>query len=531
MSGSAELSGGKVSTASPPPPATHPPDSSLEPPPPGGGGHHSGTPAGGPPPGLSIPDGFQCTRKAACVKPAGHIGRCKTKFATEEERRQALQAHVSAFLAAGGSDSDSEDDTPAAGRRGPGAAALAPSTQDILLDIQQQLAQLTTTMGLQQQVISGLAGQQAGQGVASGSSLATLPQQGPTAVAPPSPHPSLAGAAAPAALQQQLESLLGNNPFATDPSAFTNATAGQLPGLNAHAQQVAAAAGTMPLHTTVPIPITGIGASPGVSVSAPGECGVGGFDTTGRTAVRVPPQPILVEQVAAQPSFMGAFQQETRLQWVIDVRGQQVLRPAAAPLPGGHKLKSGAELGGLIADYSAYMEAANRVTQILQLHAYSTEGMQQFHAAMLQLARHVNHSDKEEWVMLLELERTLRLTQHALQLSWGHEGGYIDREACMAFRAAVAGRQAALKAASAAPQRRLPQGSSKPGSTFRASAGTQQGAGGSRAGPQPDRSKHCMQFWRTGTCTFKNCRFPHECATCGSSEHGTAQCPSGGRSG
>ena len=212
------------------------------------------------------------------------------------------------------------------------------------------------------------------------------------------------------------------------------------------------------------------------------------------------------------------------MQLVMGHNNVPILKPTSQPA-GSRKLKSRGELAEALPDFAEFMRAHAKVCQVLSLAGHSLAGMPLFQENMVRLAGHISHADKAEWAMFLELDRTLRLKQHAYRRSWGHAGGLICPVTCSAFVSQMAGRHAAL---ATAPQRhtpRLPGAQREPRLPFRPTKG------GADTGTAPGEGKDCKKWWFTGTCSFgKKCKYNHTCATCGSSSHGTAQCPRGGAS-
>lgn len=321
-------------------------------------------------------------------------------------------------------------------------------------------------------------------------------------------------------------------PFIPDPSGITNTTAASVPGLDAAAAQVAAANSTLNLNASFPIPAAGFAAA----TSGPANFAAGGSGVVWGYGVgesigteSVPAAPVLPEHVAGHPGF-GAFVQETQVQLLMGPNNETIVRQAALP-GGGRKLKSAAELAQAIPNYPSYLQAHAKVCQALHLQGCSVAGMAQFQETMLNLAGMICHSDSAEWALFLELDRTLRLKQHAYRRRWDYERGCISQPDCSQFTAQIAGRHAALEAAAAAAPRGQGPGKGL-GKLPPYRRDSRQQGGGRR----PSQAAHiaqpkgtdCKQWWYNGTCTFGNkCKYAHTCALCSSSAHGTAQCPTG----
>lgn len=547
-----------------PPPPPLPPTTSPTPPEPRGSA------------GLTIPSEYWCMKHetGVCVRPRGHSGKCAVKFGSEGERNTRLLRHLVAWhaeqerqgLTNGGQPSDDEEEDEeegATGGSGGGASALTAlppqaSTQDLqrlvaaqareLAGVQAQLSRLLANFGTSSsaQTAHGAAGPAAAAGV--------VAVAAPTAAGAASgadlrldllssmlSQPEAAAAAAgaitlPAALAGGLGGISGSGPaggagssrpFIPDPSQVTNATAATIPGLNAAASQLMAAHSLINVPSALPIPISGFGPSTGgPGAPAPGGQALGGFGVgwgaggpAGSEAV--PPQPVLPEHVAGLPAY-GLPTQETALTLSVGLNNETTLRPASLPT-GVKRHLAPAQLVLAMPSYASYLSAGLKVCQTLAMHQYSLVGMQQFQGVMLHIAQRINHPDPVEWGMFLELDRTLRLIQHAYRLRWDHEGGYICTAHCNDFMSQIAGRHAAL-AVQASAQRPLRAPKAPPQSKpFRSNPGGEQGGGAAAAQPP---ANECGQWWRTGRCSFgARCKFEHVCRQCGSTEHGTGQCP------
>lgn len=528
--------------------------------------------------GVTIPSKYWCTKQgpSVCVRPSGHSGKCAVKFASEEQRNAKLLRYFlpwrqEELCRANGdptdsSDEDDEEEEGAAGAAAGSALALTAmppeaTAQDLQRQVVAQQAQLAaqqamlndmTTRVRQLEVHKGPSStEQAAHALAASGAAGAVAMAMPAAAAPAGsadprmdllcsllqPETSAAAAAVPAGghpglLGGQLGAggtaggAVGGRPFIADPSQVTNTTAATIPGLNAAANQLVAAHSHLNVPSALPIPITGFG-PPSGGAGAPtsggqpqGELGWmwGMAGAVGSEAV--PPQAVLPEHVAALPAY-GLPTQETALTLSIGLNNETTLRPAALPT-GAKRHLPPAQLVQAIPNYAAYLNAGLKVCQTLAMHGYSQAGMQQFQGVMLHLAQRITHSDEVEWGMFLELDRTLRLIQHAYRLRWDHEGGHICTAQCNDFMSQIAGRHAALAVQASSASGRPPRPPKVPtqGKQFRSNQGSEQG--GSTAQPP---ANECGQWWRGGKCSFgARCKFEHVCRTCGSTEHGTGQC-------
>ena len=292
-----------------------------------------------------------------------------------------------------------------------------------------------------------------------------------------------------------------------NPTGVTNATAGEVAGLNAVAEQLLAAANAMPLATTVPIPLTG---QHTVAAAAP----PGGYEQ----AVVVPLSPALPEHFSEVDRY-SSLRRETTVHLVTDpLTGATRLVTGGAQSSqstgsGGKALKAPDALAKCLAGFPAYCLADQLVETALTAGAYTVAGYSTFRQAMLRLAKRVNCTSADDWRDFLVLDRTLRLIQHQERLPWTHEGGHMDNNEVTIFVSMVAAR--------AATGRMRPQ--PRQATTFRQASTT-----ASNSSEQPDRSRDCFQFWHNGPQGCKHgkaCKFEasHKCKVCGSSAHGTAQ--------
>lgn len=197
---------------------------------------------------------------------------------------------------------------------------------------------------------------------------------------------------------------------------------------------------------------------------------------------------------------------------------------------GGRGAKPPEQLVKCLPNFPAYVMADQQLEAALTAAGCTTANYSIFRQSMLRLARRADLSAADDWRDFMVLVQRLHIIQHQQRLPWDHQGGDTCSREVTVFvsriEARAMSRELSRQGRSTAPPPR-PQGphnaklpgsrprtADSPASSFRTLS------------EQPDRRTDYMQFWHGGpeACQHKgDCKFPHRCKKCGSTNHGTGQ--------
>jgi hypothetical protein len=203
----------------------------------------------------------------------------------------------------------------------------------------------------------------------------------------------------------------------------------------------------------------------------------------------------------------------------------------SASFPGGGKALSVAALLERMPTFNVWLAATDKVKQILTCGGFMTLVQAERYDVYVKELRELSDqflANKEDWSSFLVLDQDLRLYQFDNDLSWATAGGQIKTSfvqkaltkmwaSQLNAQAPVGARKAAAAAAPSPNAGRPRDPRPKPATNYAAVLA---------AVPFIHRPNVCLDFYTTGHCTRRNCRFAekHHCLFCQSEEHGTAQC-------